>query len=254
MIFGWMTSIAAILIVMLIVGVIAAFIVAVVRRRGATDDPTSLVRITRVIAILWAAISVVGAIAMLLVLLLAPTVSITMPIARFWPQLPDHVVVEGPEATRVSGGFDSVTLDIDGLSTGARVTWAISQTVSWLVPGSIALLAAVACTHVLSGRAFAPVVARMASLAAMVVAGGGVLAQVIGDIAGSIASEQVFAREGGSWQEMPGIEDPFSAWIPQSTLVINFPFWPIAAGLGLAVLSVILRHGSRLQNDVKGLV
>jgi hypothetical protein len=69
-----------------------------------------------------------------------------------------------------------------------------------------------------------------------------------------MASEQVFTREGGSWQDMPGIEDPFTAWIPQSTFAIAFPFWPIAAGLGLAVLAVILRHGSRLQSDVKGLV
>lgn len=141
-----MIGMAAMLVVILIAAMILAFVLAAGERRREQKDPTSLVRVTQIVAVVWAGVSAVGALVTLLFILLSPTVSITMPIQSFWPELPSQVRAEPTEATRVSGGFDSVTLDVAGLNPAARITWAISQVAAWLVPASIAALVAVACS------------------------------------------------------------------------------------------------------------
>ena len=66
---------------------------------------------------------------------------------------------------------------------------------------------------------------------------------------------QLFGSKGGGWEgDYAGIDNVFDAWLPTATVQVSFPFWPIAVGLAFAVLAAILRYGSRLQNDVKGLV
>ncbi len=251
----WMLIVGAVLIVVLIVGTILAFALATAKKQRAGQDPTTLVRVTRVVAVVWAGVGAIGAVIALLNSLLAPGVAITMPIREFWPQLPDTVHLDVDTARRVSGGFTEVTLTLEGLTPTARVLWALSQTITWVVPGFVAFFVAVTCSRLLSGAAFTPVVARMAVTTGAVIALGGVAAQVMGDIAGTIASMQLFGAKSGGWEgDFPGIDNVFDAWLPAATLQITFPFWPIAVGLAFAVLAAVLRYGSRLQQDVKGLV
>ncbi|WP_060914950.1 hypothetical protein [Microbacterium oleivorans] len=245
----------AVLVVILIVGTILAFALATAKKQRAGQDPTTLVRVTRVVAVVWAVVAVIGAAVALLTGLLAPGVAITMPIREFWPQLPDTVTLDVDTARRVSGGFTEVTLTVEGLDATTRVLWAVSQAITWVVPGFVALFVAVTCSRLLSGAAFTPVVAKMAVTTGAVIALGGVAAQVMGDIAGSIASMQLFGAKGGGWEgDFPGIDNVFDAWLPSATLQISFPFWPIAIGLAFAVLAAVLRYGSRLQRDTEGLV
>ncbi|MEW1835256.1 hypothetical protein [Microbacterium sp. NPDC079995] len=249
-----MIIIGAALVVLLIIGTIVAFAIAAARRSRSEDDAGSLVRVTRVIGVLWVMFAAVGAVANLLLPLLTPAVTITMPIQEFWPQLPSTVDLQ-TDATRVSGGFTSATLVVEGLTPLARALWGISQMIVWTIPVVIALFVVMACSRLLEGAAFAPVVAKMATTTGAVVAFGGVAAQIMGDIAGSIASTQLFGAKGGSWEgDYAGIGNVFDAWVPASTVQISFPFWPVAVGLAFAVLGAILRSGARLQNDVKGLV
>jgi len=251
----WMLIIGAVLVVILIVGTILAFALATAKKQRAGQDPTTLVRLTRVIAIIWAGVAVIGALIALLTALLAPGVAITMPIREFWPQLPDTVQLDSDTVRRVSGGFTEVTLTVDGLDATSRVLWALSQAITWVIPGFVALFVAVTCSRLLSGAAFTPVVAKMAVTTGTIIALGGVTAQVMGDIAGSMASTQLFGAKGGGWEgDFPGIDNVFDAWLPSANVLISFPIWPIAVGLGFAVLAAILRYGSRLQRDVKGLV
>ncbi|EZP28420.1 hypothetical protein [Microbacterium oleivorans] len=245
----------AVLVVILIVGTILAFALATAKKQRAGQDPTTLVRVTRVVAVVWAVVAVIGAAVALLTALLAPGVAITMPIREFWPQLPGTVTLDVDTARRVSGGFTEVTLTVEGLDATTRVLWAVSQAITWVVPGFVALFVAVTCSRLLSGAAFTPVVAKMAVTTGAVIALGGVAAQVMGDIAGSIASMQLFGAKGGGWEgDFPGIDNVFDAWLPSATLQISFPFWPIAIGLAFAVLAAVLRYGSRLQRDTEGLV
>lgn len=237
----------------LLVVVIVLFVRAA-RRARRTGDPSPMISITLTVSAFWAALSVLGLLVTLVNTLTASAVTLDVPVREFWPQLPSGVVAEGASATRDGGGFTTAQLSVEGLSVTARVLWAASQALGMLVPATIAALIAVACFQLLAGRAFAPVGARMATITAVVVAVGASVGQVLGQIAGSMASAELFDIGGGRWEEIPGIEDPFAAWIPDSTLSVTFPFWPIAAGLAFAALAAILRYGSRLQRDTEGLV
>nr|WP_274636054.1 hypothetical protein [Microbacterium bovistercoris] len=224
------------------------------RSRKAGESSTSVVSVTLSVAALWATFSVFGAIIVTATILLQPQVQITIPVQDYWPKLPSGMHIEGMTATRASGGFTSADLQVDGLSLGARITWAISQALGWLVPGAIAGLIALACFHLLAGRAFAPVVARMAMVTAVVVAAGGVATQVLGDIAGSMAAAEVLHYTGGGWDEIPGAEDPLDMWWPHAAFTVSFPFLPLAAGLAFAALAALLKYGAKLQRDTEGLV
>lgn len=251
--FGWMHSAVALVVVLAIVGVIIAFVRASMRSRR-SGDSSPVVSITLSVSALWAGFAVLGAAIAVLTTLLQPQVQITVPVREFWPQLPDGTSLEGTTATRDSGGFTSADVSVYGLSTAARVCWAIAQALGWLVPGAIAGLIAVACFQLLAGRAFAPVVARMAIVTAVVVTVGGIAAQVLGDVAGSMAATELLTWSGATYPDIPGVEDVLQAWWPQAGFTITFPFWPIAAGLGFAALAAIFRYGSRLQRDTEGLV
>lgn len=239
--------------VLLLAGVIVVFALASIKARRTGED-SPVIRVTLVVAALWAGFSVLGATVALILSLAGPEVPISFPVQEFWPQLPDGTTMDGPTATLVSGGFTSVEGMVADLSIGARICWGISQALSWLIPGAIAALLAIACFQLRAGRAFAPVVARMAMITAVVVMVGGVAAQVVGDVAGSMAAAEVLQWSGGSYEEVAGIEDVIAAWWPKPGFGVTFPFWPIAAGLGFAALSVILRHGAQLERDTAGLV
>lgn len=244
-----------VLVTALIGTVVVTFGAAVLRARD-RDDPSPVVRLTLWLAAIWAAASVVGALVVVLTTLLQPSIHITVPVQEFWPQLPDRVVIDGPTATRDGGGFLWADLMARDVSAGVRVTWAISQALAWVVPGTIAAMIAVACFQLLAGRAFAPVVARMAMITAIVVAAGGVAAQMLGDVAGSMAATELFfVGASQSPADIDGIDDVLQAWWPQPAgFALTLPFWPIAAGLAFAALAAILRYGSRLQRDTEGLV
>jgi len=250
---GWYLF-AALAVFALIATTIVVFATATARARS-TDGSPIVVRVTLWVAVAWAVFSVIGATVIALTTLMQDDIRVIVPVQEFWPQLPDGVVVEGPTATIWGGGFTSAELLTRDLSTGVRSMWAIAQAFAWLVPGTIAAMIAVACYQLLAGRAFAPVVARMAMVTAVVVATGGIAAQVLGDIAGSMAStELLFVGASRTPADIPGIEHVLDAWWPAATFSITFPFWPIAAGLAFAALAAILRYGSRLQRDTEGLV
>lgn len=224
------------------------------RRSGGQEDTAGTVGVALWVAGAWAVMGAVGAVIAVLGALLQPEVTITVPVAEFWPALPAGTALEGMTATRVSGGFTSVDLTVTGLSTGARILWAVSQGVAWLLPAAIAGLLAVACHQLRAGRAFAPVVAKMAMITAVVVAVGGLTMQVAGDIAGNLAAVEVLQWTSAEYPDIPGIEDELQAWWPQPGFGVEFPFWPLAAGLGFAALGAVFRSGSRLQRDTEGLV
>lgn len=248
---GWLL-IASVVVVATITAVILAF--SRPARRTEDRDASTVVRVTFWVAAVWGAFSVVGGLVVTLSILMQSDVTVTMPVKPFWPELPAGTELDMGSADIVSGGFTSVDLVVTGLSTGTRIVLAVSQALWWMLPAAIAALIAVACRQLLAGRPFAPVVGRAASVTAVVVAGGGVVAAVLGDIGGSMAAAETLTLYGGSYQEVAGIEDAFDAWVPSPALSITLPFWPIAAGLAFAALAAIFRHGARLQHDTELLV
>lgn len=250
--FGWHTMI---LVAILAIPVaVAVFFVRRSRRAAAAGDPAPVVGVTLTISAFWAALSVVGACIAVISTLTAEQVQITIPVQEFWPQLPVGTELDGTSAHLVSGGFTSAEVWLSGLSVGARVCWAIAQGLGWLVPGAVAAMIAVACFQLLAGRTFAPVVARMAMVTAVVVLVGGIAAQVLGDIGGSMAASELLGWTGATYPDVAGVESALDAWVPKPGVGIQFPFWPIGAGLAFAALAAVFRYGSRLQRDTEGLV
>lgn len=249
---GWF-FIATLAVVLLAALVIGAFGMAGVRSKN-SSDPSPVVKVTLFVTAAWAGLSVLAAVITVLNALLNESVTVTVPVQEFWPQLPEGTMVEGRTATRAGGGFTSAELIVTGLSMPTRICWALGQGFAILVPGAIAAMIAVTCFQLLAGRAFAPVVARIAIVTGAVVAVGGVAAQMLSDIGGSMASSELLLFTSGRYEEVPGIEDVFDAWLPDPTFVLELPFWPIAAGLAFAALAAVFRYGSRLQRDTEGLV
>ncbi len=239
-----------------LIGVIAlVFWIGLSRGRpGTPDGGGRVISLTMWVAAAWAAVSGISALVVAGLALWSPEVSITIPVQSFWPQLPPGVELDGITATRTSGGFTTADVTLGGLSFAVRLAWAISQAVALLVPATIAALIAGACMQLRAGRPFAPAIARMASITAVVVALGGIVAQVVGDLAGIGAAEQLLRWTGAEYPDVPGVDDVLGAWLPQPGFMLTFPFWPIAAGLAFAALAAILRYGSRLQRDTEGLV
>ena len=242
-------SLAAALVV-----VALSVVVAFARAGGRGRGESSVIRVTFWVTLLWAGIAIAGALVTAVATLVQSAVQITVPTAAYWPALPEGAFVEGASATRTDGGFTAADVVVEGLSTGARVCWAIGQALWWLVPGAVGALVAMSCYQLLRGRAFAPVLSRMSMVTAVVVCLGGIGAQVLSDIAGSMASTELLAYSGGGFEEVAGIDDVLDAWWPDPMFSVTLPFWPIAAGLAFAALAVILRNGTRLQRDTEGLV
>lgn len=239
-----------------VIGVVAlVFWIGLSRGRPDTSAAGGrVIGLTMWVAVIWAVVSGVSALIVAGLAVWSPEVAITIPVQPFWPQLPPGTELDGITAMRVSGGFTTADVTLGGLSFGVRLAWAVSQAVALLIPATIAALIAGACMQLRAGRPFAPAVARMASITAVVVALGGIVAQVVGDLAGIGAAEQLLRWTGAQYPDVPGVEDVLQAWLPQPGFEITFPFWPIAAGLGFAALAAIFRYGSRLQRDTEGLV
>jgi len=245
--------VAAPAVVLLIAAVVVGFGLAA-RRAKSEGDPSPVVKTTLVVAAGWAGISTIGALVALLVPLLSPSVEVTVPTREFWPELPEGMEIEGMSARIEGGGFTSATLALTDLSVPARILIGLGGVFAWLVPGAVATLLAVACFQLLAGRAFAPVVARVTMTTAVIVAVGGIATQVLGDIGASIAASEALRWSGAAYPDVPGIDHPLTAWWPAPALLIELPFWPLAAGLGLAALAAVFRYGSVLQRDTEGLV
>ncbi|OWP21340.1 hypothetical protein CBF90_12850 [Microbacterium sp. AISO3] len=243
------------ILVIAVVIVVAATVFGVAaaraRRRG---EPSPVVSVALTLSALWAAFGLLGAAISVVQNLSADAPRMSVPVATFWPELLPGVTIDtGPTAEVVGGGFTVAEVDAAGISPLARGLWTAGQALWSLIPAAIAALIAVACFQLLAGRAFTRIIVRMTMATAVIVAAGGTAAQVLSDIAGSMASHELFARGSAGWTEIPGIDDPL-AWWPEATLNITLPFWPIAAGLGLAALAAVFRYGSRLQRDTEGLV
>ncbi len=233
----------------LLLGAIALLVVGVRARRDGGSG--AVVTTALVVAAGAAALSAIGAIIALLAALLQNPVGITVPVQEFWPQLPAGAEVEGTTANRVGGGFTSADLLVADLSFVARLCWAIALALGWLVPGTVAALIAVGCLRLRAGRPFAPLLERLTMVTAVVVLAGGLLAEVLGDVAGSMAAQEALAWTGAEWTGE--LADP-SVLLPRAGFRIDLPLWPIGAGLGLAALATLFRHGHQLQRDTEGLV
>lgn len=235
---------------------VAGLVVAIALspRPGAPSGATT-VRLAGWVGAALATVYAVAAVYAVATALWAPAVGITIPVQGFWPALPEGTTYAGTTATREQGGFTTAEVTLRGLSMGVRVAWAISQALWCLIPGTVAALVAVMAFRVRRSAPFASMLARFTLTTAVVVALGGLAAQIAGDLAGIGAAEQLLRWTSADYPDIAAFPDAdLSTWLPRPGSTVAFPFWPIAAGLGLAALAALFRHGDRLQRETEGLV
>lgn len=244
------------LVLLVAVAVVALIVVLAVRswRRRAID---STIGVTLTASAVYSAIALIVAVGTVIDVLTSRIVTIAVPVAEFWPTLPPGAeITSGPTATRVGGGFTTADVQLEGLNSATRALWAGGLAAVLLVQVAIAALIAVACFQLIRGAAFARIVTRVAIITAVVVLVGGIAASVLCGIAGSMAAQQLLSVTSAAWSNVP---EAWAEWdptslVPKPGLSIDFPFWPVGAGLGFAALAAVLKYGGRLQRDTEGLV
>lgn len=250
---AWMT-VQVVVVAALVAAVATALLWMASSRARKRGDASPVVSLALTFSAFWACVSVVGVAIGVVSNLTSSAPRMSVPVATFWPgALPGVAIDDGPTAHVAGGGFTTAEVDVAGVSAAARGMWTAGQALWGLIPATVAALIAVACFQLLAGRAFDRIIVRMTMITAVVVAAGGTAAQVLSDIAGTMASHELFTVVSAQWKDIPGIEQPLDWW-PNPTLDIALPFWPIGAGLALAALAAVFRYGSRLQRDTEGLV
>lgn len=248
--FGWHTLL---LIGMVIVPVVIVIVIAgFLRRKAADSGAAPVVSLTLWVGAVWAGLAVLGAVTTLIGTLSAPSVTMTVPVQPYWPQLPG-VSIEPAEATVTMGSFTEAELTLESLPFVTRLLWGLGSMLGVLVPGAVAALIALMCFQLLRGAAFAPVVARGSMVTAVVVTVGGLASQVLCAIAGSMASEQALTISGAAIEGYPVDLDIWSI-MPQPTFSMQVDLWPIGAGLAFAALAAVFTYGSKLERETAGLV
>lgn len=238
----------------------AAGAALVIRRRtGAPQTGVSgvaVARITRGIAILWAAASLIGTLNDALRKLYATTVGVNLPVEQFWPSLPTAAQVNGASADVVSGGFTQAMVQVTGLDVSARVWLASSDVLQGATNIIIGVVLAILCTSIIKQNPFRITLIRGINLMAITVIVGGLGWQICDAVAGSLASTQVLGingwalnREQLRWDDVNEV-----IGLPRAGNDWSVDFWPIWVGLALLALAAAFRYGQRLQKDTDGLI
>lgn len=231
--------------------ILAMLVVASLRsQRWGTRD---VVRSTGTVAALGALVAGVAIVVTLARAIGGDDLNITVPVAEFWPALnPGVTDVQGPTATVTGGGFTSADVQVHGLDTATRVLWVSGQVVGLLVPLSVCLLIVLACWKLLNGDPFVALVTRVALWTSAIVLVGGLAAQILQQVAASRAARALLDVTGYTAPDVHG--EMLPTGLPSSTGSWSVSLWPIGAALLIAAFAALVRYGTRLQQDVEGLV
>lgn len=234
---------------------LATFAVLSTTGRTAGSVPVS-VRISRIVAVIYAGASGLGIIWSAAFTLMSPAVEVKVPLQQFWPVLPDSASVLGTSARVVGGGVTEATLELEGLGTATRVLLACGGVLQGLLGLCLGVAVAVLCTGIIRQLPFRPIAVRWVRIsgAATIVCGLGW--QLFGGWGGSLASDQALGRQGAQYNEnITGWEGPDQILgMASAADSWSVDFWPIWVGLALLALAVVLKNGQKLAKDTAGLI
>lgn len=252
------------LLVVLVLAVVAMILLAPRRNAGKppeTPDPEAIaggtmVRATRRIAWLYVAACVLGGLVSTVETLWGDAVTVKLPVAEFWPTLPDSVTIQTPLAAVEAGGFTWATVSASGLDLQTRLMLSgavLAQAALAVVAGLVIIKL---CTSVMNKTLFGPRLIRGAQQLAGVVFLGGLVWQACQIFGGTMAAEQLLGANawGISGDTIPWTDIHNIVGLPSVAYSWEFNFWPIGVALVLLVLAELFRQGSKVQKDAAGLV
>lgn len=242
------------IILLLLLAFLAALAVAPLFDKGPKKN---YVVLTRGIAVVYMVIASISTIYRLAQVLMAPSVTLKMPVEEFWPSLPSGATIEGVTTKVLSGGFTQAMVEIEGLAASTR--WLLGATATFQGIAAIFIGAAVIsmCNGYISKTTFRPVLIKWFTVSAMVILVCGLGWQITESFAGMQASEQTLGYYGSSFRtdamERESLQDVVGIPTPVY-LDININFWPLWAGLGLFTTAQIFKRGLAMQKDTAGLI
>ncbi len=242
---------AALVTLVLVVGVAGAFLWAL--SRSALDNVPRALGIAQRVAWVVAAATAAAALFGLVSDLISPAVTMTVPLRLPLPLHIPQLTTEGSPARIESSGLVLAELSLGHIALPTRALWAFGQALITLMPTSLSVLVAVACSRLRDGRPFSTVLTRLAKLAAAFVLLAGFLGQALRGVAGSMASYQALSYSSAAWTGYPEDFD-LADVLPEPTVFVPLDFWPLGAAIGLLILTALLARGTHLQNDTEGLV
>lgn len=120
------------------------------------------------------------------------------------------------------------------------------------MPLNVCLLIVLACWKLLNGDPFVALVTRVALWTSAIVLVGGLAAQILQQVAASRAARALLDVTGYTAPDVHG--EMLPTGLPSSTGSWSVSLWPIGAALLIAAFAALVRYGTRLQQDVEGLV
>ena len=206
-------------------------------------------RITRFLAIAYAAVAAIVSCYTAAQDLLAEQVLVSLPVAPFFPKTNPTLKTFGPTATVTGGGYDHASLTLSGLHPDARLWLAGGTLLQGATAVLIAYTLAVLCVRVAQGEPFAKGLVRGINQSAIAILVGGLLWQVAFQVGQALAFNQAFYVAGASWSEHAKGITPYSAYWPQGNTSFSIDFWPIGIGLAFFAIAAVFRYGQRLERD-----
>ena len=223
-------------------------------------------RLPRVAVVLcWIWIAVTAAMTLLLIgtTLFAESVRVSVPIAPFTPVVDPRLTLEPASAIIAEGGLDRATVLATGMSWPARGLFAAAIAINAAISITVASIVLRLARSLRDHDPFRVTPQSLLNAGAFLVVGG-LLAALLTGIGESVASHELFFVHGWSASmpeaELAGDDTLPEAWLAQHGwpsplgMRVTLPFWPLAAGLCLALVAAIMRAGERLRRDTEGLI
>ena len=227
----------------------------------APPRPPTPLRLTWLVAVIWAVVSAGFTIYAVLIDLLSSSIPAPLDVAPFWLKVNPSQELDHIHATVTGGGYDHATFMISGLGMDARLWYASANLIFGASSCVLAITIVLLCNRVRRGDPFDRNVPRAFTVSGFTVLIGGILWQVFNQIAGLRVIEETFHAYGYSYDTAhSGIHEGGPGW-PSGSNNFQIDFWPIAVALGLFAIGVVFRYGAQLSreraalaDEVKGLV
>jgi hypothetical protein len=193
-------------------------------------------------------------------------VSISVATSPFWPKVPKGFDFRSnATGDYVSGGFDSATVEVSGISMGPRLMFAIAAMLLAVVVVLISLFVRRVAKAIESGSTLSAALAKSASFTGWVTLIAGSLSSILNLVGNNIAQSELFGTQRSfGWDQSQVFENPWVSGndanldgvygfiMPSPHLIIDL--WPIAIALALLLITKVIRRANKLEQEVEGLV
>jgi hypothetical protein len=205
----------------------------------------------------------------------SPVISASLRVKEFWPSLPSSLEYQTNASTQVvSGGFRIAEIQVAGLDVSTRLVYGL-EALSWGLAFGVAFFVLFRLALAVSrGSEFRNLSSRWLQFAGAFVIISGLIGSVAQAVARFLLSEQMFGQS-ESWKADETIANP---WLPPSAnesdsfdvyvhqifgatsrpldlgASFDLPIWPLAIGLTILLISVLLKRGERLSAELEDLI